>query len=305
MSIDSRTGALSHHIFRDLPSLLTAGDVLVFNDSAVFPARLIGRKPTGGKVEILLLHRLPDGNWKYISRPGFKSGHKVIISPDFWANIIDSEILKLSSNDEKLITKYGHTPLPPYIPDSAPEKILRRRYQTVYARNKGSAAAPTAGLHFTPRLLSLLKNNGIELEFLTLHVGLGTFKPPTVQQIAEGRLHSEQFLLKKDTARRLSQAKSSGRRIIAVGTTTTRVLETLSSTSGVLSPDSGQTDIFIKSPYRFKFVDGLITNFHLPGSSLLMLVSAFASSDIISRAYQTAIKRNYRFYSFGDAMLII
>ncbi|OGD10000.1 tRNA preQ1(34) S-adenosylmethionine ribosyltransferase-isomerase QueA, partial [Candidatus Amesbacteria bacterium RIFOXYB1_FULL_47_9] len=260
---------------------------------------------TGGKVEILLLHRLPDGNWKYISRPGFKSGHKVIISPDFWANIIDSEILKLSSNDEKLITKYGHTPLPPYIPDSAPEKILRRRYQTVYARNKGSAAAPTAGLHFTPRLLSLLKNNGIELEFLTLHVGLGTFKPPTVQQIAEGRLHSEQFLLKKDTARRLSQAKSSGRRIIAVGTTTTRVLETLSSTSGNLSPDSGQTDIFIKSPYRFKFVDGLITNFHLPGSSLLMLVSAFASSDIISRAYQTAIKRNYRFYSFGDAMLII
>lgn len=211
----------------------------------------------------------------------------------------------LQTLNSKLLDNIGHTPLPPYIKSKTSEATLRRQYQTVYAKNPGSAAAPTAGLHFTPHLLHELQTMNYELEFLTLHVGLGTFKTPTPEQIASGHLHSEWFSLEPATVDRLNAAKQAGKRITAVGTTTTRVLETCTDDNGMLHPQTGDTNIFIQPPYKFKFVDGLITNFHLPGTSLLMLVSALSSPEIIRHAYEVAITKKYRFYSFGDATLII
>jgi S-adenosylmethionine:tRNA ribosyltransferase-isomerase len=279
--INRKTGDLSHHIFRDLPKILNPTDVLVFNDTRVFPARLFGKKQTGGNVEILLLKNMNNSLWEVISHPGLKPNQTLIFSPDLQADVISSNRIKLTTDNLQAITKIGNTPLPPYIHSSASEKTLRRQYQTVYAKPVGSAAAPTAGLHFTPRLLTSLPQ---QKEFITLHIGLGTFKTPTPEQMASGTLHSEFYTLDKSTAIRLNSAKTSGRRIVAVGTTTARVLETTG-----LVPGSGDTDLFIRPGYKFKVIDGLITNFHLPGSSLLMLVSAFASPEIIRHAYNQAV----------------
>jgi S-adenosylmethionine:tRNA ribosyltransferase-isomerase len=300
MVINKTTGELSHHIFRELPQFLKPTDVLVFNNTRVFPARLHGQKSTGGYVEILLLKNIKNSLWEVISHPGIKAGQVLNFPRGVTAAVIDPHHVTLANS--QFLPAIGFTPLPPYIHSTATEKDLRRQYQTVYAKHSGSAAAPTAGLHFTQKLLSTLPQ---PKEYLTLHVGLGTFKPPTSEQITLNRLHSEYFELNSDVAARLNSYKKSGRRIIAVGTTTTRVLESCSSPSGYLTSQTGETDIFIKPPYKFKFVDGLITNFHIPGSSLLMLVSAFASPEIIHRAYQIAIDQKYRFYSFGDATLII
>lgn len=308
LTINRTTGQLGHYHFYDLPRLLLPDDVLVFNQTRVIPARLFGHKTTGGKVEILLLRNTGPHLWEFISHPGLKSGQVINFAPEFTAQVVSPETLKLKIKNLpgrqaglKLLDSIGHTPIPPYIHSQAPETTLRRQYQTVYAKTPGSAAAPTAGLHFTKTLLKKLPQ---PKEFLTLHVGLGTFQPPSPSQIASGSLHHEYFELPPGTAARLNAAKAAGRRIIAVGTTTTRVLESCADPTGLLIPRSGDTDIFIRPPYKFKFVDGLITNFHLPGSSLIMLVSAFSSWPIIQNAYSIAIKKKYRFYSFGDATFI-
>lgn len=304
--IDKQTGHLAHHIFSDLPDLLTPGDVLVFNQTKVIPARLFGTKPTGGKIEILLLKQLSSDTWEVISHPGIKPDQTINFNLNIQATALDSTHIKFShAMNYKILTKIGHTPLPPYIHPTNSENILRRQYQTVYAKNSGSAAAPTAGLHFTTSLINDLRSKIYGLEYLTLHVGLGTFKTPTAEQILTGKLHSEWYSLDPATAQRLTSAKQTGKRIIAVGTTTCRVLESCSDSTGHLKAGSGETDIFIKPGYKFKFVDGLITNFHLPKTSLLMLISTLATPQIIKSAYETAVAQKYRFYSFGDACLII
>ncbi len=258
-------------------------------------------------MEVLLLKNHNKGLWEVISHPGLKPGQCLNFSLKVKAVVIDPNHIRFPDTvNYSLLTKLGLTPLPPYIHPTVGESILRKQYQTIYARYPGSAAAPTAGLHFTKRLLSQLKIRNIQSEYLTLHVGLGTFKAPTPQQISSGKLHSEYFDLNSQTAARLNHAKLKKRRIIAVGTTVCRVLEACCDPkSHRLSQGKGETDIFIKPPYQFKFIDGLITNFHLPRTSLLMLVSAFSSWPIINRAYQEAIRQKYRFYSFGDACLLI
>jgi S-adenosylmethionine:tRNA ribosyltransferase-isomerase len=310
MVIDRNTGRLSHHYFYHLPQLLRPSDILVFNNTKVFPARLFGHKTTGGKVEILLLKDLGKDVWEYISRPGLKPCQKIRFSANLTGKITSPNTLKLKIVNCKLkitdlLKQIGYTPLPPYIRSHRKESVLRRQYQTVYASRIGSAAAPTAGLHFSKRLLDQLEIKKFRIEYITLHVGLGTFKSPTPGQIASGRLHPEWFTLDRHVANRLNRAKAANRRIIAVGTTTTRVLESCSGPSGKLTARRGETDIFIKPPYKFRFIDGLITNFHLPGTSLIMLVSAFSSWPIIRKAYRKAISLKYRFYSFGDTTLII
>ncbi len=323
MVIDRR-GPVGHHIFRDLPGLLKPDDVLVFNQTKVFPARLYGQKTTGGKVEILLLALLGSNTWEAISSPGLKVDQIVTFDPGFQAEVLSVDrdgVTKLQFNISgpafwQKLDKLGIVPLPPYIKNTQPQPVVRKEYQTVYAKETGSAAAPTAGLHFTPELLGELGKSGIELGYLTLHVGLGTFKPVTSEKIEQVVLHKERYFLPEDVAERLNKAKELGRRVISVGTTTCRVLEGCSK-NGKLVPGEGETSLFIKPPYKFQFVDGLITNFHLPKSSLLMLVSAFAcapntealftdfSETVIGKAYREAIKNKYRFFSFGDASLII
>ena len=296
MTIDKNSGSLGHYHFYDLPQLLRPDDVLVFNQTKVIPARLYGTKTTGGKVEILLLRNTGNGIWKFISHPGLKPGQIINISPKLNINVVDSNHIELSTDNYQLITKLGHMPLPPYIHSTEKESVLKRQYQTVYAKKEGSAAAPTAGLHFTKQLLDNLPQ---QKEFVTLHVGLGTFKSPTPKQIETKTLHHEYYELDQQTANRLKEAKSKKHRIIAVGTTSARVLESTN-----LKPQSGDTNIFIQPGYKFKVIDGLITNFHLPESSLIMLVSAFSSWEIIKHAYREAIARKYRFFSFGDATFI-
>ncbi len=269
---------------------LNPDDLLVFNETKVFPARLFGHKPTGGKVEILLLNMVTG---EYISHPGLKEGQEVVFDDTFRA-VVQNERLKFNVDYDQLqvkIDEIGHTPLPPYIDASAfvENTNLRRRYQTVYAKNSGSVAAPTAGFHFTEKLLSEIPNKA----FLTLHVGLGTFRPVKTENIKDHEMHSEVFEIPSDTREKILKAK----RVIAVGTTSARALES--------DWDKPDTSIFIYPGYEFKHVDGLITNFHLPKSTLLMLISALAGRDLIMKAYQEAIKEKYRFYSFGDAMLII
>jgi S-adenosylmethionine:tRNA ribosyltransferase-isomerase len=304
--VNRKTGKLEHRIFKEIVDYFNEQDVLVFNNTKVFPARLHGQKATGGRVEVLLLKNDNKGLWEVISHPGIKSGQCLIFNSKVKALVIDQNHIKFPVYvNYSLLTKLGLTPLPPYIHSSAGESILRKQYQTIYAKIPGSAAAPTAGLHFTKRLTDQLGIRNYQLEYLTLHVGLGTFKTPTSQQLTSGKLHSEYFELNNQTAARLNQAKTEKRRIIAVGTTTCRVLEASAADSGRLTPHTGETDIFIKPPYKFKFVDGLITNFHLPETSLLMLVSALSSWPVINRAYREAIRQKYRFYSFGDACLLI
>lgn len=316
MVIDRKNKSIQHKIFKNLADLLTDNDVLVFNNSKVFPARLLGRKDTGGKIEILLLSDLGNGIWLAMHKGKVKRDQKLIFN-DLSAEIINinEELVEIKFTDKNYwqkILEIGQTPLPPYIKSNEPENSLRQKYQTIYAKPIGSAAAPTAGLHFTHDLLNKLKKKGVQLEYVTLHVGLGTFAAVKTTELTKHKMHSEHYEVSQSLITQVSDAKQKGKRIIAVGTTTVRVLETIAQTNKL----QGLTDIFIYPPYKFNFIDGLITNFHLPQSTLLALVAAFTSypntnnkftdfkKNLIGYAYQEAILNNYHFYSFGDAMLI-
>ncbi len=319
MVLNRGDSSIKHHRFFELVEFLQAGDVLVFNDSRVIPARLSGRKvDTEGKVEILLLRRLSPNVWEILVRPGkrVKIGSKVEIMDDSLTGVgqgsrVLGEVVGLgergvrviSFSDETLLYQLGRIPLPPYIhvPLKDPE-----RYQTVYAKVTGSIAAPTAGLHFTAELIDKIKSRGVHCLFVTLHVGLDTFRPVQEDNPLEHPIHQEYGVLSQEAASHLSQAGAEGRRIICVGTTTVRLVEAVAQASSPLhlQPFEGWVNLFILPGYDFRIVDGLVTNFHLPRSTLLMLVSAFAGRDFINQAYQEAIAREYRFYSFGDAMLI-
>jgi S-adenosylmethionine:tRNA ribosyltransferase-isomerase len=312
LSLNKKTGEINHLKFFDLKNILASNDVLVLNQSKVFPARLFGQKATGGKFEILLLHQINATSWQAISKPRLTIGQKLIFDNNLEGLVLKSEKttgeieIKFNQKHQQFLQtldKIGHTPLPPYISSKDSESEIRKEYQTVYAKELGSAAAPTAGLHFTKKLLSDLKNKGVQIEYVTLHVGLGTFQNLRPENIATKTLHQEFYEIDIDTAKRLNLAKEQGKRIIAVGTTSVRTLESAIKNSQIKSGKKS-TQIFIYPPYKFKFVDALITNFHLPQSSLLMLVSAFAGKKHIFNAYQEAIKENYRFFSFGDAMFI-
>ena len=309
------TGTLEHAIFHDLPNYLRPGDLLVANESRVLPARLFGRKPTGGHVEILLLRRRDERTWESLVRgKGLREGVQLAFGPEnqlLTCRVVaplphGGRLLEFDQPVEPRLADLGVMPLPPYIHTSLPDG---ERYQTVYSQTPGSAAAPTAGLHFTPELLSELRRRGIEWATITLHVGLDTFRPVEVDDVEQHRMHSEYFELDAAAARAINRARAEQRRIIAVGTTTVRVLETVGQRAEAagrsIEPWRGDTDIFIYPPYRFRVVDGLITNFHLPRSTLLMLVSALAGRDRIREAYAAAIRERYRFFSFGDAMLIL
>jgi len=307
--IDRRTGKTRHEQFEHLPSLLRHGDVLVFNNSRVLPARLPGVKSTGGRVELFLVRRLDGGRWVAMTRPGLRSGTRVHVSPEFEAEIESIQddgmrIVRFDREGERLdaaIHQYGEMPLPPYIRHALDD---RERYQTVYACAEGSVAAPTAGLHFTSALLSALQDSGRALEYVTLHVGPGTFQPVKTDRPESHRMHAEWYRIDAATAERLTEARRAGRRIIAVGTTSVRVLESVAHADGSLHEAEGETSIFITPGYQFRAVDAMLTNFHLPRSTLLMLVSAFADRERILAAYQEAIRQGYRFYSFGDCCLL-
>lgn len=330
--LDRNSGKMAHRHFRDLTEILSDGDVLVRNNTKVVAARLFGKKQkTGGKVELLLNKRLKidesQETWEVLTKPGLKIGQVVEFDhTDLSAECVGATeytrtviFNKSKTNFLKVLDKIGYTPLPVYIDSHISRQDstkFKEKYQTIFAKKEGSVAAPSAGLHFTSELDQKLTNKGVEIVELTLHVGLGTFLPVKTKNIVDHQMHSEWFELTDQVAHKLNQLKQSKRRIISVGTTTTRVLEACSSPEGVLKAQSGEVDIFIYPGYKFKFIDGLITNFHLPESTLLMLVSAFTSvpntshsfSDFLSsnigKAYQNAIKKGYRFYSFGDAMLI-
>lgn len=323
--VNRSNNTLGHCYFFELAEFLREGDVLVLNDTKVFPARLYGKKDSGGKVEVLLLRQVNIDAFVCLGRGKLKQNQIINFDEDLTAIVVakneDGDLtLKFNKQSLELLQifeKIGHTPLPPYIQNNSSEKLVRDQYQTVYARENGSAAAPTAGLHFTQKLLKKLEKSKIQIEKVTLHVGLGTFKPVTAEQIVEKKLHSEWYEIDDKVAQRLNQAKQDGRRIIAVGTTSCRVLETATDVNGVIHGQSGETDIFIQPGYKFKTVQGLITNFHLPETSLLMLVTTFVSSpntstkyenfsnSLIGKAYQTAIENKYRFFSFGDSMIIL
>ena len=302
-----KTGRLSHHHFFELGKFLNPGDVLVLNDSKVIPARLYGRKANGAQREIFLLRKIKKTSanfWQVMIRGKVKTGEEIIFPGGLLSKIFDRRddgtyIMQFYFNDRKLFS-LGQTPLPPYI--KKPAKLTD--YQTIFAKSQGSVAAPTAGLHFTKKLINQLKKQGVRIEYLTLHVGLGTFQPVKTRLVKEHQIHSEWGTLTKATAQRLNEAKAGGHKIIAVGTTSVRTLEAFTTKSGQLMPGAKEIAIFIYPGYRFKFVDSIITNFHLPKSTLLMLVSAFANQPLIKKAYREAINKKYRFYSFGDAMLI-
>lgn len=312
--LDKKSGNISHHTFADLVHLLKAGDVLVLNDTKVRPARLIGVKEgTGAKVEVLLLNRVEEDVWETLVKPGrrVKPGVTLLFGDGRLQAQCTGETsaggryLRFSYQGifEEILAELGQVPLPPYIRQALDDPD---RYQTVYARHEGSAAAPTAGLHFDQKLLAQLAANGVEIRYLTLHVGLGTFRPVQTERVEDHKMHAEFFQLPAETARAINGAKKEGRRIIGVGTTTVRTLETVAKwCKGGLKPLSGWTDLFIYPGFQFQVIDGLITNFHLPKSTLIMLVSAFAGRERVLRAYQEAIAQRYRFFSFGDAMLIL
>lgn len=311
LTLDKSTGKINHLHFFDIVDLLGPNDVLVLNQSKVFPARLFGKKDTGGSIEVLLIHQIKSDTWASISKPRPNVGKKILFDHNLVGKVIKSDPvtgeIEIQFNYKnakffQVLDKIGHTPIPPYIHSTQTEKQIRSEYQTVYANITGSAAAPTAGLHFTQKLLSDLTKKGVQIEYITLHVGLGTFQNLRPENLESKTLHSEFYEIKSAVAKRLNQAKQSGKRIIAVGTTSVRTLE--SATNNILNFGKNSTQIFIYPGYKFKFIDALITNFHLPESSLLMLVSAFAGKEKIFKAYQEAIKNKYRFFSFGDAMLI-
>ena len=310
--LDRQTGAVNHRHFSDILEYLQPGDCLVMNDSRVLPARLLGHRPTGGAVELLLLRDLGDKKWECLAKPGRKlqAGAEVI----FGNGELTAVVLEVKDDGNRIVEfrfegiflevleRLGKMPLPPYIKAELQDQ---ERYQTVYSRQVGSAAAPTAGLHFTNELLDNIRAKGIKTAFVTLHVGLGTFRPVKAETIAEHHMHSELCMMSAETARILNETKASGGRIICVGTTSCRTLESLVHEDGTFEESSKWTEIFIYPGYQFKAMDGLITNFHLPESTLVMLVSAFAGRDNVIAAYNEAVAERYRFFSFGDAMAIL
>ena len=310
--LGKQTGKIEHRHFYDVMEYLQPGDCLVMNDSRVLPARLLGQRPSGGAVELLLLRDLGNNRWECLAKPGRKlrEGQEVI----FGSGELTATILEVCEDGNRIVEfhyqgiflevleRLGKMPLPPYIKAELQDQ---ERYQTVYSREVGSAAAPTAGLHFTQELLDSLRQKGVETAFVTLHVGLGTFRPVKADNILEHHMHSELCMISKETADKLNKTRQNGGRIICVGTTSCRTLESLVLDDGSFVPASKWTDIFIYPGYRFKAMDGLITNFHLPESTLVMLVSAFAGRENILNAYEKAVENQYRFFSFGDAMLII
>ena len=311
LCLDRTTGAIAHRHFHDIVSLLHPGDCLVVNDSKVLPARLLGHRPSGGAAELVLLRDLGDDCWECLCRPGkrLREGSEIIFGDGQLTATIEGI---LNGGNRKVRFHYegiflevldvlGKMPLPPYIKEELED---RDRYQTVYARELGSAAAPTAGLHFTPELLDEIRAKGISVVPVTLHVGLGTFRPVKEDEIEQHEMHSEFCIIPADTAKAVNTCKDSGGRIIAVGTTSCRTLESFADEGGHLSPCSGWTEIFIYPGYRFRCIDALITNFHLPESTLIMLVSALAGREHVLHAYEAAIRERYRFFSFGDAMFI-
>ena len=312
MVLDRRSGGVTHRHFYDVIDYLQPGDCLVMNDSRVLPARLLGHGPTGGAVEVLLLRDLGDKKWECLCKPGRKmqAGSEVIFG-DGELNATVTEVLDDGNRVVEfhyegifleVLERLGKMPLPPYI---KAELADQERYQTVYSREVGSAAAPTAGLHWTKELLDQAREKGVKTAFVTLHVGLGTFRPVKAEEITEHHMHSELCMIGKETADILNETKRNGGRIICVGTTSCRTLESLVNEDGTFEPKSKWTEIFIYPGYTFKAMDGLITNFHLPESTLVMLVSAFAGRENVLNAYQEAVKERYRFFSFGDAMCIM
>lgn len=312
MVLDKETGEIEHRHFSDIIDYLNPGDVLVLNDTKVLPARLIGTKEeTNATIEILLLKNLEKDNWECLVKPARRVHLGTIIS--FGDGLLKAKCIKEFEEGIKhfeliydgilveILDKLGSMPLPPYIHEKLEDKD---RYQTVYAKNLGSAAAPTAGLHFTNELLQKIKEKGIEVCYITLHVGLGTFRPVSVENIEDHKMHSEFYMMNKSVADALNKAKKENRKIISVGTTTTRTLESIMVKYGTFKECSGYTDIFIYPGYKYKAIDNLITNFHLPKSTLIMLVSALAGRDNVLNAYKTAVKEKYRFFSFGDSMFI-
>lgn len=310
MVVDRQSGELSHRIFRDVVDLLEPGDVLVINDSRVIPARIFGvKEPSGAKLEVVLLRRRELDTWEVLTKPGRKAtvGTHFV----FGDGLMRGEVVEVLADGNRLmhftydgpdlmtvLDQIGQMPLPPYITEKLTDK---ERYQTVYARESGSAAAPTAGLHFTPELLDAIRKKGVQIVPVMLHVGLGTFRPVKAEQISEHVMHSEFFSVTKEAADAINHRTG---RLICVGTTSCRTVESCADENGIIHPMSDDTSIFIYPGYRFKAVQGLITNFHLPQSTLLMLVSAFSSREIMLEAYRVAVEKEYRFYSFGDAMFI-
>ena len=311
MILNRKKQTIEHKVFKDIINYLNSGDCLVRNNTKVIPARIYGKKETGANVEFLLLNNIDGDIWETIVRPGNKLhvGAKVI----FGDGLLKAEILetlpggtrkvKFSYNGifNEILDKIGLMPLPPYIHEELKEKD---RYQTVYAKYEGSAAAPTAGLHFTPELLRAIEEKGVKIANVTLHVGIGTFRPVKEENVEDHDMHSEHFYIKKEDVDKINSTKEEGKRVIAVGTTSCRVLETIADEHGMVKETEGDTQIFIYPGYKFKCLDGLITNFHLPQSTLLMLVSALAGRDFILNAYNEAVKEKYKFFSFGDAMFI-
>jgi S-adenosylmethionine:tRNA ribosyltransferase-isomerase len=306
MVLNRKEKTIEHRIFRDIVEYLSPGDLLVRNITKVIPARLHGVKETGARVEILLLEKISEGVWEALVKPGskVKKGTKIILSEGVEVICKDysqqgARILEFNCSDDKLF-ELGNAPLPPYIKN---QKVPFERYQTVYSKETGSVAAPTAGLHFTEELLERLRNKGVEFADLILHVGLGTFRPVKVEDIREHKMHSERYYVPAETVKKIRETRKNKGRIIAVGTTSVRTLETIARLPNQESYH-GKTDIFIYPPFEFKLTDAIITNFHLPKSTLLMLVSAFAGKDFILEAYNTAVKMKYRFFSLGDACFI-
>ena len=313
MVLDRKTGEIEHHIFKEVIDYLNPGDCLVVNNTKVIPARLFGsKKGTEAKIEILLLKRKENDVWETLVKPGKKAKPGTRIS--FGDGLLTGEVIDVVEEGNRLIKftydgifeeildQLGQMPLPPYITHQLKDK---NRYQTVYAKHDGSAAAPTAGLHFTSELLEAIKAKGVNIAHVTLHVGLGTFRPVKVEDVTNHHMHSEFYIVEEDQAKLINETKQRGGKIVSVGTTSCRTLESATDDQGVLHAGSGWTDIFIYPGYQFKMIDRLITNFHLPESTLLMLVSALAGKDNIMAAYEEAVKERYRFFSFGDAMMIL
>ena len=310
--LDKESGAVSHHVFREIVDYLHEGDCLVINDTKVLPARLIGSKVgTNAKIEILLLKRKENNIWETLVKPGKKA--KIGTKISFGEGLLIGEVIDVVEEGnrlvqftyegifEEILDQLGQMPLPPYITHQLQDK---NRYQTVYAKHTGSAAAPTAGLHFTPELLEQIEQMGVNIARVTLHVGLGTFRPVKVEEITDHHMHSEFYMIDEAAAEKINRAKDSGHRVICVGTTSCRTIESAADETGHLKACSGWTEIFIYPGYQFKILDCLITNFHLPESTLIMLVSALAGREHVLAAYEEAVKERYRFFSFGDAMLI-
>lgn len=313
MVLNKNEESIKHKVFKDVIDYLNPGDCLVINNTKVIPARLYGKKDTGANVEFLLLKRIEGDTWEAMVRPGnkLKPGSKVL----FGDGLLKATVLEvLEGGNRKVEFEYdgifneildqiGLMPLPPYITEASRED--NEKYQTVYAKYEGSAAAPTAGLHFTEELLEKIKEKGVDVAKVTLHVGIGTFRPVKVETVEEHEMHSEHYYIKKEDAEKINRAKSNGKRVIAVGTTSCRVLESVSDENGMVREIEGDTSIFIYPGYKFKCIDSLITNFHLPESTLIMLVSSLAGKDFIMKAYNEAVKKEYKFFSFGDAMIIL